>query len=223
MNRIISVILPCRNEEQGIGACIRDIRTVLSGREYEIVVSDSSSDKSTLIAKKLGVRIVKHKEGYGNALRMGMDASFGTYLLFADCDRSYDFLELPKFIEKLEEGYDFVIGSRVRGSIKRGAMPFLHRYVGVFLFRNLINTLFCTKFSDTHSGFRGITKEAYEKLKLKTEGMEFASEMVIKAGKKKLKIKEIPIQYTKRKGKKKLRTWRDGWRHLVYILGEVFQ
>lgn len=220
MSKKISIILPCRDEKEGIAICIKKINRTLKGKDYEIIVSDSSSDGSDRIAKELGAKLVRHKIGYGDALITGMNNASGGYLIFADCDCSYDFSEIPKFIEKLNLGYDFVIGSRMKGYIKKGAMPFLHRYIGVPVLTYLINFKFNSNFSDTHSGFRGIKKEAYKKLDLKCKGMEFASEMVIKAKKKNLSISEIPINYSLRRGNKKIRTFRDGFRHLVYILKE---
>jgi len=220
MTKSISIILPCRNEEKAIGGCINKIKKTLEGMNYEIIVSDSSSDGSYEIAKQLGVKVVKHKVGYGDALITGMNAASGKYLIFADCDCSYDFYEIPRFIEKLEQGYDLVIGSRMKGNINKRAMPFLHRYIGVPFLTYLINFKFNSTFSDTHSGFRGITKEAYKRLDLKCLGMEFASEMVIKSKKNNLKIAEIPINYSIRLGNKKIRTFRDGARHLFYILKE---
>src|SRR3989339_1761518 len=121
----ISVVLPCRNEERGIGICIKKIKKILKEKDYEIIVSDSSTDKSAEIAKKLGAKVVKHKKGYGDALITGLNSAKGDFLIFADCDCSYDFAELRKFISALHQGYDFVIGSRFKGNIEKRAMPFL--------------------------------------------------------------------------------------------------
>jgi|SRR3989344_16135 len=214
----ISIVLPCKNEEWGLGLCINKIKEILKNKEHEIIVSDSSSDSSEIIARKLGARVVKHKEGYGNALITGMNSASGDYIIFADCDCSYDFYEIPLFLRKFEEGYDIIIGSRMKGKIEWGAMPFSHRYIGNPFFTFLINFKFKSNFSDTHSGFRGVTKEAYNKLSLNCKGMEFASEMLIKAKNKNLKITEVPIRYSVRVGKKKLRMIKDGFRHLSYIL-----
>ena len=214
----ISVILPCRNEEKGISVCIEKIKKALKGKNYEIIVSDSSSDKSAGIAERLGARIVKHNEGYGDALINGLKAATGDFLIFADCDCSYNFSELPKFISALQQGYNFVIGSRFKGNIKKGSMPFLHRYMGNPILTFIFNARFKTGFSDTHSGFRGLTRESFNKMNLNCRGMEFASEMLAEAVRLRLKIKEMPISYSKRTGKSKLSSFRDGLRHLMFIL-----
>jgi len=213
----ISIVLPCRNEEKGIGFSIKEIKKVLKGKDYEIIVSDSSSDKSAEVARQLGAKVVKHKEGYGDALITGLDAANGEFLVFADCDCSYDFGELPKFISALRE-YDFVMGSRFKGVIKKGAMPFLHKYIGNPALTYIFNRKFKTSFSDTHSGFRGMTKKAFDKMDLGCKGMEFASEMLAEAARLKLKVKEVTIGYSKRIGRSKLHSFRDGFRHLRFML-----
>ena len=215
----ISVILPCRDEEKSIAICINKIKTSLKNQDYEIIVSDSSKDKSPEIAKNLNVKVIKHNlEGYGNALLEGFKHAKGEYIIFADADNTYDFLEIPRFIEELDKGYDLVIGSRINGKIEKNAMPFSHRYFGTPLMNKLIRIFFRKKISDCNSGFRAIKKQSLESLKLKTKGMEFASEMIIKAIKNKLRIKEIPINYSKRIGQSKLKSLNDGWLHLRFML-----
>jgi len=216
----VSVILPTRNEKESIGESIEKIKQVFKEEKIkgEIIVSDSSIDGSDKIAKKLGAKVVKHdKEGYGLAILEGFKAAKGEILIYADPDASYDFLDIPRFLEAIKDA-DLVIGSRFKGKIMKNAMPWSHKYIGNPGLTFILNLFFRSHLSDTHSGFRAIKKEALEKLKLKTTGMEFASEMLIKAIKHNLKIKEIPIKYYPRKGDSKLKSWNDGWRHLRFML-----
>ncbi len=217
----VSVVLPCRNEEKTIGKCITQIKSLFKENNIkgEIIVSDSSTDSSRKIIKKHKIKLIEHdEEGYGIACIKGIEKAKGKYILIGDADGTYDFNEIPLFLDKLEEDYDLVIGSRVRGDIKKGAMPFLHRYLGNPLLSFILNLFFHTRVSDTHSGFRAIKKTQIEKINLKTRGMEFASEMIIKAAKNNLKIGEVPITYYPRIGKSKLRSFSDGWRHLRFML-----
>ncbi|MEM3126733.1 MAG: glycosyltransferase family 2 protein, partial [Candidatus Woesearchaeota archaeon] len=155
---------------------------------------------------------------YGNAYLRGFEESRGKYIVMGDSDNTYDFSEVTKFIEPLRNGYDFVIGSRLKGNILPGAMPWLHRYIGNPVLSRILRFMFHTNISDSHCGMRAFTKEAYQKMRLQTTGMEFASEMVINAARTKLKIKEIPIIYYPREGESKLHSFRDGWRHLSFML-----
>jgi len=220
----ISVVLPCRNEEKAIGVCVKKIKTALKKekikqKDYEIIVSDSSIDKSPEIAKKLGAKVIKHNlVGYGNAYIQGLKHAKGDYIIMGDADNTYDFLQIPEFIKQLDKGYDLIIGSRLLGKIEKGAMPFSHRRFGTPIMNLLLRIFFKKKVSDCNSGFRAIKKQALDKLNLKTRGMEFASEMVMKAAKHNLKIKEIPITYSKRIGDSKLDTLNDGWKHLRFML-----
>jgi len=216
----ISVILPCRNEEKTIAACIHQIKSVFKKNKIdgEIIVSDSSSDNSYEIAKGLGVEVVKHRRiGYGIAILKGLYKASGEIIVFADSDGTYDFDEIPKLINELDS-CDLVIGNRLGGSLKKGAMPWHHRFIGNPLLSRSLNLLFKTKVSDAHSGFRAIRKEDFYKLDLKTTGMEFATEMIIKAAKNAMMIKEVPITYLPRVGESKMRSFRDGWRHLRFML-----
>jgi len=158
------------------------------------------------------------KRGYGNAYRAGFDAARGKYIIMGDSDDTYDFTQIPAFVEKLREGNEYVLGSRFAGQILPGAMPWLHQYIGNPILTGLLNVMFGLKSSDAHSGFRAFTKDAYRRMRLQTTGMEFASEMVINAARAKLKVAEVPIIYYPRGGESKLRSFRDGWRHLRFML-----
>lgn len=220
-NPEVSIILPCRNEEEALPFCLKELEKVLSKCNFsaEIIVSDSSKDKSPEIAKKYGAILVKHdKFGYGNAYLEGFKVAKGKYLFLADADGSYDFKELPKFIKLLKDGNDLVIGNRFGGKMQRKAMPWLHKAIGNPLLSGILRLFFGTTVRDSHCGMRAIKKEALEKINLRTTGMEFASEMIVKALKKKLKIADIDIDYHTRIGKTKMRSFRDGWRHLRFML-----
>lgn len=218
----VSVVMPCLNEQETIGECVR--KALQAFREHdiagEVVVSDNgSTDDSVKIAMSLGARVVHQTEkGYGNAYHKGITEAWGKYIVIGDSDDTYDFSEIHKFIEPLEKGYELVMGSRMRGKILPGAMPWLHRWIGNPFLSWFLNRLFHTGISDSHCGMRAFTKEAYDKMHLKTTGMEFASEMVINASKARLKITEIPITYYPRKGESKLHSFRDGWRHMRFML-----
>lgn len=216
----ISIILPCRNEEQSIGHAIADIQRVLISHHVngEIIVSDSSTDHSPAIAAALGARLIKHDQpGYGTALRHGLNAACAPYLFWADPDGSYDFAEILRFLAALHAGADLVSGNRLSGRISRGAMPLLHRYLGTPVLSRLTRTLFPTDIRDTQSGMRAITRTALTRLDLQSPGMEFASEVIIKAAQHRLTIRELPISYLPRRGRSKLRPIPDGVRHLHLI------
>ena len=220
MIKKISIILPCRNEKESIKESIEKIKQVLKKNNIdgEIIVSDSSQDGSDKIASGLGAKVIKHdKKGYGIALREGFKIAKGEIIIFADPDGTYDFSEIPSFLEAIKDA-DLVIGSRFKGKIMKKAMPWSHRYIGNPVLTFLLNLFFKSRLSDAHSGFRAIKRNKLEQLELKTTGMEFASEMIIKAIKKNLKIKEIPINYYPRAGSSKLRSFHDGWRHLRFML-----
>jgi glycosyltransferase involved in cell wall biosynthesis len=217
----ISVVLPCRNERETVGICIDKINSVLknSGRTYEIIVSDSSVDGSDEIARRMGVKVVKHdKIGYGRAYLEGMGVAKGKYIIMGDADDTYNFREVLGFVEWLDRGADLVLGSRFKGMIEDGAMPWLHKHIGNPFLSNILNMFFGMNISDTQSGFRAIKKVALDRLNLRMEGMEFASEMLIKAKRERLKIKEIPIHYYPRVGESKLDSFNDGWKHLRFML-----
>jgi len=217
----ISVILPALNEETTIGICIGKIQQVFRsmGIRGEIIVSDSSTDATPEIAQSMGAIIV-HPEhrGYGYAYLEAFRYARGRYIVIGDADNTYDFLELPLLIRKLDEGADLVIGSRFKGEILDGAMIPLHRYIGNPLLTWVLNKVFGTDFSDTHSGFRAIRADSLKRLNLQSWGMEFASEMLIKASREGLTITEVPITYHPRGTPSKLSSYSDGWRHLRFIL-----
>jgi glycosyltransferase involved in cell wall biosynthesis len=219
----VSVVIPTLNEEKTIGICIDKINKIFQDHEIngEIVVSDSSTDSTPEIAKSKGARVIHPKEkGYGNAYLEGINASKGKYIIIGDADDTYDFLEIPKFLDPLRnKEADFVIGNRFGGGIEKGAMPLLHRYIGNPLLTKILNLFFHGKISDAHCGMRGFTRETWKKLDLKTGGMEFASEMIIKAIQKKLVIKEVPIKLYPRNGSDaKISSFTDGWRHLRFMM-----
>ncbi len=222
-----SIILPCRDEELAIESCIHSIQKIMRDshfEDYEILVSDSSTDQSPIIADRLGARVIKHdKRGYGAACLEGIRASKGSFIFFADADGTYDFGEIPRFFSFLDKGYDLVIGSRFRGKMDKRSMPTLHRYIGNPFFSFLMRTLFRSSLTDTHCGMRALTREAFEQLSLKASGMEFASEMIIRSLQENLRIKEVPIHYSKRLGSSKLRPLRDGYRHvrLMFLFNPI--
>ncbi len=219
---VVSVVMPCLNEEATIGDCIEKAREGLRRLAVpgEILVADNgSTDRSTAVAEALGARIVRVSErGYGAAYRAGISAARGRIVVMGDSDGTYDFSKMDDLVNPLQHGADMVLGSRLRGEIDPGAMPWLHRYIGNPMLSGTLNLFFRTKISDTHSGLRAFTRDAYDRLGLKTSGMEFASEMLIAAAREGLRIVEVPIRYYPRAGESKLRSLRDGWRHLRLLL-----
>lgn len=221
---LVSVVLPCLNEAETLERCVRRAVDTLAaaGLAGEVIVADNgSTDGSREIAARAGARVVPVPEkGYGAALLGGIAAAEGKYVVMGDADDSYDFGEVPAFVAKLEEGHDLVMGSRFRGRIEPGAMPFLHRWLGNPALSFLGRLFFRVPVSDFHCGIRGFRKEAFETIGLKTTGMEFASEMVVKASLFGLRIGEVPVTLRKdgRSRPPHLRTWRDGWRHLRFLL-----
>jgi len=219
----LSVVLPCLNEENSIEICIKKIKDVFEKEKIDgeiIVVDNGSTDRTVEIVKKYNdVKLLfEPQKGYGSALRCGIENAQGEYIIMGDADNTYDFYEIPKFLQKLKEGYDLVIGSRFKGKILKGAMSFSHRYIGNPILTGMLKLFFGGNISDAHCGLRAFTKQAYQKMALRTTGMEFASEMVIHALKKKLKITEIPITYYPRIGESKLSSFRDAWRHIRFML-----
>lgn len=217
----VSVVMPCLNEEETIGACIEKAQNALktNGILGEVIVADNgSTDNSVAIAEELGARVVHQPiKGYGAAYLAGINAAQGEYIVIGDSDDTYDFTEIVQFIQPLKEGADLVMGSRFSGEILPGAMPKLHKYLGNPVLTGILNLLFRAGVSDAHCGMRAFTRVAYQQMQLQTTGMEFASEMVIKATRAKLKIVEVPITYYPRKGESKLNSFRDGWRHLRFM------
>jgi glycosyltransferase involved in cell wall biosynthesis len=216
----LSIIMPCLNEAETIGECIGDAQRFLRENSIngEIVIGDNgSTDGSVDIAKSMGVRVIHvATKGYGAASTAAATESYGRYIIMGDADRSYDFYHLMPFVEVLRQGNDLVMGNRFQGGIEPGAMPLKNRYLGNPILSALGRVLFSSKIGDFHCGMRGFSKTAFEKMDLKSTGMEFASEMVLKAQLLGLRITEVPttLSVDGRSRKPHLRPWRDGLRHL---------
>ena len=218
---LVSVVIPCLNEAANIERCVTWARTTLAehGIRGEVVVADNDSeDESAALALAAGARLVcERRRGYGNAYMAGFAAAKGRYVVMADADLTYDFGEIPRFLEELENGADLVMGDRMDG-IQPGAMPWLHRYIGNPILSGTLNLFFKTGVRDAHCGMRAFRRDRLPELDLRTTGMEFASEMVIRAAKADLDIRQLPIDYHPRGGTSKLSSFRDGWRHLRFLL-----
>jgi glycosyltransferase involved in cell wall biosynthesis len=220
----VSVVMPCLNEAETLAVCIRKALSYFenSGIHGEVVIADNgSTDGSQQIAKENGARVVPVVErGYGSALQGGIAAARGRYVIMGDADDSYDFATLGPFVEKLREGHDLVMGNRFRGGISPGAMPPLHKYLGNPVLTGIGRLFFRSPVADFHCGLRGFSKAAYERMEVRTTGMEFASEMVVKATLLRMRIIEVPttLQKDGRSRPPHLRSWRDGWRHLRFLL-----
>jgi glycosyltransferase involved in cell wall biosynthesis len=218
---VVSVVIPCLNEEANIEHCVTAAREALerSGIAGEVVVADNASDdRSAELAAAAGARVIHEpRRGYGSAYLAGFAAARGRYIVMGDADLTYDFNEIPRFVEQLDDGAELVMGDRM-DNIHPGAMPWLHRYVGNPVLTAVLNVFFRTGVSDAHCGMRAVRREVLPRLDLRTTGMEFASEMVIRASKEKLDIREFPIEYHPRGGESKLSSFRDGWRHLRFLL-----
>ena len=218
---VVSVVIPCLNEAENIEACVElALRTMASqGIRGEVVVADNASeDGSGELARAAGARVVlEPRRGYGSAYLAGFNAARGTYIVMADADLTYDFGDIPRFVEQLEDGAQLVMGDRM-DNIQPGAMPWLHRYVGNPILSGILNLFFRTGVRDAHCGMRAFRRDILPELDLRTTGMEFASEMVIRASKEKLDIRQLPIEYHPRGGESKLSSFRDGWRHLRFLL-----
>jgi hypothetical protein len=217
----VSVVIPCLNEATSIEHCVGRARQALEGQGWdgEVIVADNGSeDGSAELASGAGALVVHEpRRGYGSAYLAGFAAATGEYVVMADADLTYDFDDIPRFVEALDAGADLVMGDRMKG-IQPGAMPWLHRYVGNPVLTGILNLFFRTGVRDAHCGMRAVRREVLPRLDLRTTGMEFASEMVIRAGKAQLAISEIPIHYHPREGDSKLASFRDGWRHLRFLL-----
>jgi hypothetical protein len=220
----LSIVMPCLNEARTVGTCVAKAVAALEklGVRGEVVVADNgSTDGSQEIAAAKGARVVNvTRRGYGSALQAGIEAARGTYVLMGDADDSYDFSNLEPFLTRLRAGDELVMGNRFRGGIKPGAMPWLHRYIGNPILTGILNLFFRTPIGDAHCGQRAFRKDAYRRLGLTTTGMEFASEMVVKASLSRQKISEVPIVLYPdgRDRPPHLRSFRDGWRHLRFLL-----
>jgi glycosyltransferase involved in cell wall biosynthesis len=218
----ISVILPCLNEEAAVGGVVDQAWEGIerSGRSGEVIVVDNgSTDRSAEIAHAHGARvIVERRRGYGQAYLTGIANAQGDYLVMADADGTYPVDGLDRFVSALEDGTDLVLGSRFEGTIHRGAMPWSHRWIGNPILTGLLNRLFGIRVSDAHCGMRALRRSALPVLDLHSSGMEFASEMVFKAFRRKLAVTEIPIDYFPRTGESKLSSVSDAWRHVRFML-----
>jgi glycosyltransferase involved in cell wall biosynthesis len=217
----VSVVIPCLNEATTIEEVIRRARAALEQGDMsgEVIVADNGSvDGSAELAQAAGARVVlERRRGYGNAYMAGFAVARGRYIVMADADLTYDLAQIPTFVSELEQGADVVIGNRM-DNIHPGAMPWLHRYVGNPLLSGFLNLLFRTGVSDAHCGMRAFRRAVLPRLDLRTTGMEFASEMVIRAAKEQLVVRQLPIEYFPRGGESKLSSFRDGWRHVRFLL-----
>jgi glycosyltransferase involved in cell wall biosynthesis len=218
---LISVVIPCLNEAENIEQCVATALAAMELAEIagEVIVADNDSeDASAELAELAGARVVHEPQrGYGSAYLAGFAAARGRYIVMADADLTYDFNEIPRFLAELEAGGDMVIGDRM-SNIHPGAMPWHHRYIGNPLLSSFLNLLFHTGVSDAHCGMRAFRREHLERLDLQTTGMEFASEMVVRAAQARLDIRQLPIEYHPRGGESKLSSFRDGWRHLRFLI-----
>jgi glycosyltransferase involved in cell wall biosynthesis len=218
---VVSVVIPCLNEAETIEECVTRALEALERSSIAgevVVVDNNSTDGSGDLATAAGARVVREtRAGYGSAYLAGFGAASGRYIVMADADLTYDFFEIPRFVEKLDGGAELVMGNRM-DNIQPGAMPWLHRYVGNPVLSGVLNLFFRTGVRDAHCGMRGFRRDILPRLDLRTTGMEFASEMVIRAAKEDVKIEQFPIEYHPRGGESKLSTFRDGWRHLRFLL-----
>src|SRR4051812_24551698 len=217
----VSVVIPCLNEADHIQEVVRRAFAALQDADLpgEVIVADNDSDdRSARLAADAGARVVHEpRRGYGSAYMAGFGAARGKYIVMGDADLTYDFRDIPRFLEQLEQGADLVMGDRM-DNIQPGAMPWLHRYVGNPVLSGVLNLFFKTGIRDAHCGMRGLRRDILPQLHLRTPGMESASEMVIRASKEGLDIREFPIHYHPRGGESKLSSFRDGWRHLRFLL-----
>lgn len=220
----LSIVMPCLNEAETLETCIKKSQSFFDTQNVngEIIIADNGSTDSSVEIAKANNAIVVHakQKGYGSALKAGIESANGTYIIMGDADDSYDFSNLSPYLNKLREGYDLVMGNRFKGGIEKDAMPFLHKYLGNPILSFIGRLFFKTSIGDFHCGLRGFSIAAYNKMNLKTSGMEFASEMVVKSRLNNLSITEVPTTLKKdgRSRKPHLKTWSDGWRHLRFLM-----
>jgi glycosyltransferase involved in cell wall biosynthesis len=222
----VSIVMPCLNEEEAIKGCIDEARSALAvlGFSGEILVVDNgSTDRSVEVARSAGARVIHEpNRGYGNACRRGLREARGRFVVMGDSDGTYDFSALAQFVLPLLNGAEMVMGDRLNSSMEPGAMPWLHRYVGNPFLTKTMNVLFASDIADSHCGLRSIKKETLGELTLTSPGMEFASEFLIEAIQHGVRVDQVPIRYRRRfGGKPKLRTFRDGLRHLRLLLARA--
>ena len=217
----LSIVMPCLNEAETLASCIRKAQAVIEadGLAAEVIVADNgSTDGSQLIARELGARVVEvTRKGYGNALISGIEAARGKFVVMGDADDSYDFGAIAPFLVRLRAGDDLVVGNRFAGGIEPGAMPWSHRWLGNPVLTHIGRTFFHAPVNDMHCGLRAFRRDAFDRMQLRATGMEFASEMMVKATLLGMRVTEIPatLQRDGRARAPHLRSWRDGWRHRV--------
>jgi glycosyltransferase involved in cell wall biosynthesis len=218
----VSIVMPCLNEAETVATCVTKARSWLSaaGIDGEVLVVDNgSTDRSPELAAAAGAHVIsERKRGYGNAYLRGFAEARGDVIVMGDADDTYDFSRLDDLIRPLDHGFDLVVGNRFSGGIRPGAMPWVHRYIGSPVINLLIRRFIGIRIGDSQSGFRALTRRAYERLRMRSGGMEFASEMIVNAAREGLKVTEVPAPYSTRLGESKLNTVRDGWRHLRFLL-----
>jgi glycosyltransferase involved in cell wall biosynthesis len=218
----VSIVMPCLNEEQTVEICVRKALGWLesSGTSGEVVVVDNgSTDRSVELATAAGARVIhESRRGYGAALRRGFAEARGQWLVMGDCDDTYEFSDLTALIKPLQDGYDLSVGNRFAGGIAPGAMTWSHRYIGTPAISFMLQVFTGLKVGDSQCGLRAFTRDCLDRLELKTDGMELASEMILKAARRDMKVADIPVPYGERLGEAKLNTVRDGWRHLRFLL-----
>ena len=218
----ISIVMPCLNEAETVATCVGKAFAWLSasGNSGEVLVVDNgSTDRSAELASAAGAQVIRERRrGYGNAYLRGFAAARGDIIVMGDADDTYDFSRLDDLVRPLETGYDIVLGNRFAGGVQPGAMPWAHRYIGSPIINLLIRRFIGVRIGDSQSGFRAFTRGAYERLRLRSGGMELASEMIVNAAREGLQIAEVPAPYNVRLGESKLNTVRDGWRHLRFLL-----
>ena len=221
---VVTVVMPCLDEARTLGDCVHEAMQAMedAGIVGEVVVADNGSvDGSQAIASNHGARVVQiAARGYGNALRGGIQASRGEFVIMGDCDGSYDFSHIPRILSKLREGNDLVLGNRFLGGVQKDAMPWLHRYLGNPVLTTIGRMLFRCPVADFHCGLRGLKRSSFDRMQLRTTGMEFASEMVVKTRLAGMRMAEVPtvLRPDGRDRPPHLRSWRDGWRHLRFML-----
>jgi glycosyltransferase involved in cell wall biosynthesis len=218
----VSIVMPCLNEAETVATCVRKARAWLAsaGITGEVLVVDNgSTDRSPELAEAAGAHVIREeRRGYGNAYLRGFAEARGDVIVMGDADDTYDFSRLDELIKPLDDGFDMVVGNRFSGGIGKGAMPWAHRYVGSPIINLLIRRFIGIRIGDSQSGFRAFTRRAYDRLRMRSGGMEFASEMIVNAAREGLNVTEVPAPYSIRLGESKLNTVRDGWRHLRFLL-----
>lgn len=218
----VSIVMPCLNEAETVAICVEKARRWLqsTGTNGEVLVVDNgSTDGSAALAAAAGAQVVhERRRGYGNAYLRGFAEARGDIIVMGDADDTYDFSRLDELLKPLGDGFDMVLGNRFTGGITAGAMPWAHRYIGSPIINLIIRRFIGLRVGDSQSGFRAFTRDAYERMKLRSGGMELASEMIVNAAREGLQVTEVPAPYSVRLGESKLNTVRDGWRHLRFLL-----